>query len=219
MGVDPSPDVSQRVMRAGKELFFAKGFANTSLRAIAAEAGTSESGVLRIYGSKSGLLRSVYASCWAEVNDCVEEALATARRKDPNPRTLILELMRTVWGIYRENPPMMIFILSHFGFRETFGLNGNEAVAPEIDERVRREYQRYLRYAHDLCAELAEADPTLGESGVTPAALGHMVVSMIYGIQTSWYVAQQKGDPSLPQVTMEEALAAAGSFLRSGALD
>ena len=69
MMVDAGSDVSQRVMRAAKQLFFAKGFAGTPLRAIATEAGTSESGVLRLYHSKNGLLRAVYASCWAEINE------------------------------------------------------------------------------------------------------------------------------------------------------
>ena len=85
MAVDAGSDVSQRVMRAAKQLFFAKGFAGTPLRAIANEAGTSESGVLRLYHSKNGLLRAVYASCYAEINDHVDAAVAAAAEMNPDP--------------------------------------------------------------------------------------------------------------------------------------
>ena len=63
MVVDAGQTFRNACMRAAKQLFFAKGFAGTPLRAIANEAGTSESGVLRLYHSKNGLLRAVYASC------------------------------------------------------------------------------------------------------------------------------------------------------------
>lgn len=213
MVVDPGSEVSQRILRTAKDLFFAKGFVSTSLRTIATEAGTSESGVLRIYGSKNGLLRAVYAACWCELNDRIDEAMVVARQADPDPRELILELMRTVWQSYQQHPAMMSFMLSHFSFRETSGLDDAEGVAPEIDERVRNEYQRYLNHAHGLAGLVAAGNPALIKAGVTPAALGHMVTSIIYGIQTSWAVAKQEREPMLPQASVEEALAAARSFL------
>ncbi len=89
MPAEAGSDVSQRVMRAAKQLFFARGFANTPLRAIAKEAGTSESGVLRIYHSKTGLLRAVYAECWAELNVLIEKALVAATKRDSDPRNLL----------------------------------------------------------------------------------------------------------------------------------
>ncbi len=212
MPVEAGSDVSERIMRAAKDLFFARGFGRTALRTIANEAGTSESGVLRIYGSKSGLLRAVYASCWAEINDRVDETMA-AVVEDPDPCRHLVELMRAIWQVYQENPPMVTFMLSHFGFRETSGLSPLEDIDPRIDEEVRHEYHRYLNRIHDACHAVIESRPALARAGVAPAALGHVFISIIYGIQISWFMAQQEEGTTLPQVTMDEALTAVKFFL------
>ena len=82
--MDDGSDLSQRILRAARQLFFARGYVDTSLRAIATEAGTSESGILRTYRSKGGLLRAVYASLWAEVNVRIDEAMSQAAPHDPS---------------------------------------------------------------------------------------------------------------------------------------
>jgi AcrR family transcriptional regulator len=213
VGAEGGSDLSQRIMRSAKELFFARGFADTTLRSIASGAGTSESGVLRLFHSKTGLLRAVYASCWAETNEEVERALAQAALRDPDPRNLLLELMRAVLQRYQANPASMTFMLSHFGFRDTSGLNDDRAVDPEIDRRVRDEYHTYLNRIHDLCHEVASNRPDLVERGVTPVALGHVFTSITYGIQAGWYMAAQEHGATVPDVSVEEALAAARFFL------
>lgn len=210
--------LSQRIMRAAKELFFAKGFANTSLRAIANEAGTSESGVLRIYGSKDGLLRAVYASCWTEINTRIDEAMVVAAEDDPDPRNLLLQLMRAVWQGYQEDPQTRVFVISHFGSRETTGLRSVENVDPRIDEKVRQEYHHYLTRIHDLCDAVVKTQPAFAGAGVTSVALGHVLTSIIHGIQAGWNVAAQEEEPVLTQVTMDEALTTARFFLYPEAL-
>jgi AcrR family transcriptional regulator len=200
-------------MRVAKQLFFAKGYVGTPLRTIANKAGTSESGVLRIFESKSGLLRAVYASCWAEINARIDQALAAAEADDPDPRNLLLRLMQTVFETYDADPPMMNFMLSYFGFNETTGLSQDEGVDPAIDSQVRQEYHRYLGRIHGLCDEAAKSRPTFARTGVTSAALGHIFTSMIYGIQAGWYMAAQEPDTPTPQVTAKEALKAAELFM------
>ncbi len=208
MPVETGSDVSQRILGAAKQLFFAKGFAKTPLRAIANDAGTSESGVLRIYQSKNGVLRAVYAACWAEINAHVDQAMVAAAAKDPDPRYLLVQLMRAVLEGYQSDPSMNIFLLSHFGFRETTGLSPEEGVDPGVDSAVRAEYHRYLKRIHDLCNEVAVSRPALAEAGVTPVALGHIFTSIIYGIQVGWYMAEEDQEATLPSVTIEEAVAA-----------
>jgi AcrR family transcriptional regulator len=94
--VEPRLDLSLRILRAARELFFTRGFARTQLRTIASKAGTSESGVLRVYGSKSLLLRAVCESCWEEVNAELDRALKEKAARDDDPRSLLVEVMRTV---------------------------------------------------------------------------------------------------------------------------
>lgn len=211
--VENPPDLSQRILRAAKQLFFARGFANTSLRAIASEAGTSESGILRIYRSKAGLLRAVYASCWTELNARIDKAMTSAAQRDPDPRNLLLELIRTVLEGYEADPPKMQFMLSHFGFRDTTGLAPLVDVDPNIDGQVREEYHRYLDRVHDLCAAIVRDHPRLSDGSVSLAALGHFAISIIYGIQTSWYMADQEELAAETVATREEVLTAVRFFL------
>jgi AcrR family transcriptional regulator len=213
MPAEAGSEVSQRIMRAAKQLFFARGFADTPLRAIATQAGTSESGVLRIYGSKTGLLRAVYASCWAEINDHVEQAVVAAAEKDPDPRNILLEFMRAVFEKYHADAPMMTFLLSAFGFPDTTGLSVDTGVDPGVDQQVRYEYHRYLNRIQSLCTEIVASRPDLSRAGVSSAAFGHLFTSVIYGTQAGWYMAQQEQGQPVPSVTMEETLAAARFIL------
>lgn len=213
MPVDTGSDLSQRVMRAAKDLFFVRGYVSTPLRAIANEAGTSESGVLRMYHSKPGLLRAVYAEYWAEMNAAVEDAIAAAAARDPDPRNLLVELMRTVLQIYAADPSKSNFIISHFGYHETTGLSVAEGIDPVVDSQVRREYHRYLDRIHSLCEDALRNRPDLLWGGATPAAIGHFFISIVHGIQLGWYMASQEPGTSAPEVSMEEALAGIRSFM------
>ena len=213
MTTETGSDLSQRIMRSAKELFFVRGFANTQLRAIAHGAGTSESGVLRLYGSKNGLLRAVYASCWGEINDRVDEALVEAAANDPDPRNLLMELARTVWQGYRADPDMHIFLLSHFGFRETTGLSPDDSIDPAIGEGVKREYHRYLERIHGLSHEVVTGRPELAGTGVNAVALGHALTAIVHGIQTSWYMASQEPEITQSPVSVEDGMAVMRLFL------
>lgn len=206
-------DVSQRILQAAMRLFFARGFAGTQLRTIASEAGTSESGVLRIYRSKGHLLRVVYAFSWAEINACVDEAIATARIHDDDPRNLLVEIMRTVLELNRSQKPMMQFLLTNFGSPETSGLNDRTVMEADRDSKLKAEYHRYLDRIHDLCDSVARSQPGFGTAEVSGLALFHFVVSVVHGIQVSWYMAEQDRRTNERMITIDEAIAAMKYFL------
>ncbi len=121
--------------------------------------------------------------------------------------------MRTVLEHYQEDPPLMNFMLSDFGFRETAGLSSGENIDPLIDARVRDEYHRYLARIHDLCEAAVKNRPWLAEAGVTPAALGHIYTSIVFGIQAGWYMESQEPLTPAPHVTIEETLTAVRFFM------
>src|SRR3984885_9361417 len=54
-----------RILFAGKRLFARNGYENTSTVAIAREAGTSESQLMKHFGSKQGLLAAILDRGWA----------------------------------------------------------------------------------------------------------------------------------------------------------
>jgi AcrR family transcriptional regulator len=201
-------DVAQRVLEAARQVFFARGFHNSSLRAIAKRAGTSESGVLRFYHGKVHLLQCVYASCWAEINGRLDKAIAVAAAEDPDPRSVLIQVMRASLDDYRAPEPMMHFMLTTFGFQDTAGNGADEDLDSDADLQVRQEYRRYLTRIHDLCEAVVAAQPAVAQAGLSGVALAQVFLAMINGIQGGWYAALLEPGLDWPQLSTEEALSA-----------
>lgn len=72
---DPSRD---RLLSAGKTLFARQGYENTSTSAVAQEARTSESQLVRYFGGKAGLLEAIFDEAWGPLNARVHDLLADA---------------------------------------------------------------------------------------------------------------------------------------------
>jgi TetR/AcrR family transcriptional regulator len=76
------PDNTQtsrgRLLAAGKLLFARNGYEQTSTSAIAREAGTSESQLVRYFGGKSGLLEAVFDETWGKLGDAITTEITTA---------------------------------------------------------------------------------------------------------------------------------------------
>ena len=60
-----------RLLASGKSLFSRLGYEQTSTAAIAREAGTSESQLVRYFSGKSGLLEAIFNEAWAGLNDAI----------------------------------------------------------------------------------------------------------------------------------------------------
>ncbi|HTV64269.1 MAG TPA: TetR/AcrR family transcriptional regulator, partial [Bryocella sp.] len=62
----------ERILLSAKHLFARNGYENTSTVAIAREAGTSESQLMKHFGSKQGLLAAILDRGWAGVMQRVQ---------------------------------------------------------------------------------------------------------------------------------------------------
>ena len=74
--LSPAPPTSShdRILFSGKRLFARNGYENTSTVAIAREAGTSESQLMKHFGSKQGLLAAVLDHGWMKILRRVQAA-------------------------------------------------------------------------------------------------------------------------------------------------
>jgi AcrR family transcriptional regulator len=81
----PSPQVPvhQRILQAGKALFATRGYEKSSTVAIARLAGTSESQLMKHFGSKEGLLEAIFDASWGQLSTRFGalEAIASPREK------------------------------------------------------------------------------------------------------------------------------------------
>ena len=82
--VRPMPPVSShdRILQSAKRLFARNGYENTSTVAIAREAGTSESQLMKHFGSKQGLLAAIFDRGWASIADRVQSTQGTGSPAD-----------------------------------------------------------------------------------------------------------------------------------------
>src|SRR3954463_8179797 len=69
--IDGGSDLSsrERILQAGRDLFSEDGYENTTTSAIARRAGTSESQLIKHFGSKEGLLEAIFDDAWRRMAD------------------------------------------------------------------------------------------------------------------------------------------------------
>lgn len=67
-----------RLLNAGKTLFARNGYEGTSTAAIARDAGSSESQLIRYFGGKAGLLEAIFNESWTRLNTALSPALEGA---------------------------------------------------------------------------------------------------------------------------------------------
>ena len=100
-----------RILLAAKRLFAKDGYENTSTVAIAREAGTSESQLMKHFGSKQGLLVAIFDRGWASISERIKaipngspanrllavfEAITVELENDPDQKTLTMLEARRV---------------------------------------------------------------------------------------------------------------------------
>ena len=65
----------ERILRVGKTLFANRGYEHTSTSAIARQAGTSESQLMKHFGSKAGLLEAIFTQGWTVITEQARTAI------------------------------------------------------------------------------------------------------------------------------------------------
>ena len=82
-----------RILRAAKQLFAQNGYENTSTVAIARDAGTSESQLMKHFGSKQGLLMAILDRGW---NSIIERIKVTPPSTSSPDRLIALLTAATI---------------------------------------------------------------------------------------------------------------------------
>src|SRR5450432_2159484 len=96
----PGSSTHERILRVAKELFANRGYEHTSTSAIARTAGTSESQLMKHFGSKSGLLEAIFTAGWSAIASRAREATETI--DDPAAK---LEAIAAAVFSYLEHDP------------------------------------------------------------------------------------------------------------------
>lgn len=108
-GLDAPPELSShdRILQSARSLFAGSGYENTTTSQIARTAGTSESQLIKHFGSKEGLLEAIFEQAWKRLVPAVRPILEASQtpfdkltavtdlmfqalESDPEMRTLLL---------------------------------------------------------------------------------------------------------------------------------
>ncbi|HZD32436.1 MAG TPA: TetR/AcrR family transcriptional regulator [Candidatus Angelobacter sp.] len=89
MSIPSTPTLSShdRILRAAKRLFAEVGYENTSTVSVAREAGTSESQLMKHFGSKQGLLIAILDRGWTAI---AERVKASNHQASPADRLIAM---------------------------------------------------------------------------------------------------------------------------------
>ena len=157
----PAASSRERLLDAAKRLFAANGYEQTATSAIAREAGTSESQLMRYFGGKVGLLEALFEDAWNHLNQRVARAI---RSSEGNLAGLLDAIQSIVIALSRDPDLATLFMF------EGRRMRGDE---PRI--RVSRGYLHFAETIRGFVrkAQAAhEIDPALDVNAVTSAVLG-----------------------------------------------
>ena len=109
MPIDPDGTSSSRsrLLAAAKHLMSLHGYEQASTAAIAREAATSESQLMRYFGGKAGLLDEVFNTLWRPLTENIQRLIAEAS----DAREAIELLLSTVIGAFGEDHELAFLFL------------------------------------------------------------------------------------------------------------
>lgn len=107
--IEPADSTSsrERLIATAKRLMAEVGYERVSTAAIAREAGSSESQLVRNFGSKLGLLETIFDESWAPLNPQIARLVAAA----PTGREAMITILSTMIGAFERDPDLAKLLL------------------------------------------------------------------------------------------------------------
>ncbi|HEY8131678.1 MAG TPA: TetR/AcrR family transcriptional regulator [Thermoanaerobaculia bacterium] len=176
---DPSEKITSRdrLTHAGKVLFARLGYEQTSTAAIAREAGSSESQLMRYFGGKAGLLESIFNESWAEVIARVGEEIPEST---PAHDAILRMLSITMEAFGRDRDIAVIFLF------EGRRIRGNEVTLSRGFLQFYQAVQAVIRRG--------QKDGSF-RSDLNPLVLGAAFLGAAEGMMRDRLMAERQGLP------------------------
>ena len=150
-----------RLLRSAKRLFALQGYEQTATSAIAREAGTSESQLMRYFGGKVGLLEVLFNDAWSDLNDRIKTALAEVT----GTRQRLIAVLQTVSTALARDHELATILL----------FEGRRLRGPTPRVRLSEGFLAFLDLIRGLVRKgqnARELDPSLDAGAVASALVG-----------------------------------------------
>jgi AcrR family transcriptional regulator len=177
--------VEQRLLHAGKKLFASQGFENATTSGIARAAGTSESQLVKYFGSKEGLLQRIFEDGWMKLNFVY--TAASVSNSPAEGLRVIFELLVKMLSEDRELRDLMLF-----EGRRIRGKNSEVLLTAgyyKLFDEVTRMLQSLLK------------DTSLGQR-LRPQVVSYALIGMLESMLRDQAIAERK--TGKPDPTAEE---------------
>ena len=185
--------LKERILYSARETFFYEGYNATSTKKIAQKAGTSESGIFRIFSNKYEILMSVYNACWKIINDKIDSSIESFT----TPKEKILYIAESMFDLYFEDRICMSFIIMNTGNTDTLILERKQ------ESIISEENVKYIKRLKKQCDNLFAESSATGL--LTAEALCEAVMSVIEGVLLGWYLVDNAKDYPY-KISKKEAL-------------
>jgi AcrR family transcriptional regulator len=170
----------ERILRVGKTLFANRGYEHTSTSAIARQAGTSESQLMKHFGNKAGLLEAIFIEGWMKITDDARAAIDDV----PAPLQKLQTISGSVLRSLERDPELKLLLL----------LEGR---------RIRKEGQMvsltqgFLGFVHLVDGVLYEMrDLKILRPDLSPQAVRSALMGMLEGMLRDRFLADRLGFPA-----------------------
>lgn len=164
-----------RLLGAGKTLFSRNGYEQTSTAAIAREAGSSESQLIRYFGGKAGLLEAVFNDSWNSLTEHIQRAVAESTH-GREAILRILSLMIEAFG--RDHDTAFLFLFEGRRMR-----GGTHEVL------LSKGFVQFMELVHSLIVK-GQADGSF-RNDVPPAVLASALLGCAEGMMRDRVLAER----------------------------
>src|SRR5271165_1244550 len=176
----PPMNTHRRILRVAKELFANRGYEHTSTSAIARTAGTSESQLMKHFGSKSGLLEAIFTEGWTAITARARTEIETVNE----PVAKLQAIAASIVGHLERDPEMKVLYL----------LEGR---------RIRREGQMvaltdgFMVFVRLLDSILDDCKSRgLLDASIPPHAVRSALMGLLEGMLRDRFLAERLGFPA-----------------------
>ena len=173
----PEPSSHDRLIAAAKRLFSTSGYENTTTVAIAREAKTSESQLVKHFGSKEGILEAIFEQGWAKLR----MQMATLQTIS-SPQRQIKVLMQMIVQLFSEDPEL----------RDLMLLEGRRLRREVKIIMITRSYTEFVVFVDSMIQKAQ-----IGQSSEYPAQLiRSSLMGMFEGLLRDFVLHERFGYPA-----------------------
>ncbi len=168
----------ERIREAAKVLFAERGYELSSTATICRLAGTSESQLIKHFGSKQGVLEAVFQYAWEQINPAVRlatESISSARQKFQ----VLIDMVLT-------------FLSKDEQLRKLFLLEGRRIRNDGKQVVLVPGFLEFVKIVDGILQELADQ----GELAVPPQGLRSAMMGAIEGMLRDKILARSMGFPA-----------------------